>query len=83
MLWVLKGTVSMKQFFRAPKSYVKNNELGNLNNFKLTFFDYLNYLNNNKAFTGFLKQAISTTLTIQKLGVDIEEHEIEETNIPT
>ena len=72
----------MKQFFRAHKTYVKTNELENINNFTLTFYVYLNYFNK-KAFTGFLKQTICITLTIQKLGVDIEEHEIEETNIPT
>ena len=58
--------VSMKRFFRAHKTYVKTNESENINNFTLTFFDYLNYFNNNKAFTGFPKQTISITLTIQK-----------------
>ena len=34
MLWVLKRTVSMRQFFWAPKTYVKND--GKENNYNFT-----------------------------------------------
>ena len=42
MLWVLKRTVSMRQFFWAPKTYAKNYGLENIYNFTLIFFVYLN-----------------------------------------
>ena len=42
MLWVIKRTVSMRQFFLAPKTYVKTNELENIYNFTLKNFVYLN-----------------------------------------
>ena len=35
MLWVLKRTVSMGQFFWASKTYVKTDELENIYNFSL------------------------------------------------
>ena len=35
MLWVLKGTVSMRRFFWAPKTYVKSYGLENIYNFTL------------------------------------------------
>ena len=42
MLWVLKRTVSMRQFFLAPKTYVKTDGLENIYNFTHTNFVYLN-----------------------------------------
>ena len=41
MLWVLKRTVSMRQFFWAPKTYVKIDEQENIYNFMKNFFVYL------------------------------------------
>ena len=41
MLWVLKRTVSMRQFFYAPKTYAKNYGLENIHNFTLKIFVYL------------------------------------------
>ena len=35
MLWVLKRTISMRQFFLAPKTYVQTDGLENIYNFKL------------------------------------------------
>ena len=35
MLWVLKRTVSMRQFFWAPKTYVQTDGLENIYNFML------------------------------------------------
>ena len=37
MLWVLKRTVSMRRFFRAPKTYVKIEWLENIYNVTLVF----------------------------------------------
>ena len=42
MLWVLKRTVSMRRFFRAPKAYVKTDGQENIYNFTLKSFVYLN-----------------------------------------
>ena len=42
MLWVLKRTVSVRRFFGAPKTYVKHDELGNIYNYMLQIFTYLN-----------------------------------------
>ena len=42
MLWVLKRTVSMRQFFWAPITYVQTDGLENIYNFMLNFFVYLN-----------------------------------------
>ena len=42
MLWVLKRTVSMRRFFRAPKTYVKIDGKENIYNFTLKSFVYLN-----------------------------------------
>ena len=42
MLWVLKRTVSMRRFFWAPKTYVETDGLGNIYNFRLKHFAYLN-----------------------------------------
>ena len=41
MLWVLKRTVSMRQFFLAPKMYVKIDGSENIHNFTLKIFVYL------------------------------------------
>ena len=41
MSWVLKRTVSMRRFFWAPKTYVKNDGLENIYNFRLKIFVYL------------------------------------------
>ena len=38
MLWVLKRAVSMRQFFWAPKTYVKIDGKENIYNFTLKFF---------------------------------------------
>ena len=38
MLWVLKRTVSMRRFFRAPKTYVKTDGCENIYNFTLKNF---------------------------------------------
>ena len=38
MLWVLKRTVSMSQFFWAHKIYVKIDGKENINNFTLKYF---------------------------------------------
>ena len=38
MLWILKRTVSMRQFFLAPKTYVKNDRLENIYNFYAKIF---------------------------------------------
>ena len=37
MLWVLKRTVSMRRFFRAPKTHIQTNGLANIYNIKLIF----------------------------------------------
>ena len=42
MLWVLKRTISMRQFFWAPKTYVKTNGLENIYTFTIKKFVYLN-----------------------------------------
>ena len=42
MLWVLKRTVSMRQFFWAPITYAKNYGLENIYNFMFKNFVYLN-----------------------------------------
>ena len=42
MLWVLKRTVSMRQFFWAPKTYDKTDGLENIYEFTLKKFVYLN-----------------------------------------
>ena len=42
MLLVLKRTVSMKQFFWTPKTYVKSDGLENIHNFTLKHFVYPN-----------------------------------------
>ena len=42
MLWVLKRTVSMRQFFCAPKKYVKTDREENIHIFTLNIFVYLN-----------------------------------------
>ena len=42
MLWVLKRTISMRRFFRAPKTYVQTDGLENIYNFTLKNFVYLN-----------------------------------------
>ena len=41
MLWVLKRTVSMRRFFRAPKTHVFIDEYENNYNFTLIKFPYL------------------------------------------
>ena len=40
MLWVLKRTVSMRQFLWAPKTYVKIDQLENIHNFTTKSFIY-------------------------------------------
>ena len=42
MLWVLKRTVWMRQFFWAPKTYAKNYGQENIYNFTQKIFVYLN-----------------------------------------
>ena len=42
MLWVLKRTFSMRQFFWAPKTYAKTDELENIYTFTLKIFAYIN-----------------------------------------
>ena len=42
MLWVLKRIVSMRQFFWAPKTYVKTDQKENIYIFTLNIFVYLN-----------------------------------------
>ena len=42
MLWVLKRTVSMRQLFWAPKTYVKADGLENIYIFTQKIFVYLN-----------------------------------------
>ena len=42
MLWVLKRTVSMRQFFWAPKTYAKIDGWENINNCTLKNGVYLN-----------------------------------------
>ena len=42
MLWVLKRTVSMRQFFWAPKTYIQTDGLENIYNFTLQNGVYLN-----------------------------------------
>ena len=42
MLWILKRTVSMRQFFWAPKTYVKIEGKENIYNFTLKIFVNLN-----------------------------------------
>ena len=42
MLWVLKRTVSMRRFFCATSTYAKSYGEGNIYNFALIFFVYLN-----------------------------------------
>ena len=44
MLWVLKRTVSMRQFFWAPRTYAKNYWKEYIYDFTLKFFVYLNYV---------------------------------------
>ena len=41
MLWVLKRAVSMRQFFWAPKKYVKTDGQINIYNFTLKYFVFL------------------------------------------
>ena len=41
-LWVIKGTVSMRGFFLAPKTYVKIDGLENIYYFTLKICVYLN-----------------------------------------
>ena len=41
MLWVLKRTVSLRRFFRAPKTHVLFDGLENNFNFTLIKFPYL------------------------------------------
>ena len=42
MLWVLKRTVSIRQFFWAPKTYVQTDGLEYIYNFTLKTIVYLN-----------------------------------------
>ena len=42
MLWVLKKTFSMRQFFLARKTYANNYGCEIINNFTLKIFVYLN-----------------------------------------
>ena len=42
MLWELNRTISMRQFFLAPQTYVQTDGLGNIYNFTLKNFVYLN-----------------------------------------
>ena len=42
MLWELKRTISMRQFFLAPQTYVQTDGLENIYNFTLKNFVYLN-----------------------------------------
>ena len=42
MMWVLKRTTSMRQFFWVPKTYARNYGLANIYNFMLKIFVYLN-----------------------------------------
>ena len=42
MMWVLKRTVSMRQFFWVPKTYAKKYGQEYIYNFTLNFFEYLN-----------------------------------------
>ena len=44
ILWVLKGTVSFRPFFLAPKTFVKIDGFKNIYNFMLKNFVYLNLL---------------------------------------
>ena len=41
MLWVLKRTVSMRRFFREPKTHVKMDGQENIHNCTLKSFAYL------------------------------------------
>ena len=47
MLWALKRTISMRQFFWAPKTYVKTDGLENIYNLKLKNVVYLNLWEHN------------------------------------
>ena len=42
ILWVLKGTVSLRPFFLAPKTFAKIDGFKNIHNFMLKNFVYLN-----------------------------------------
>ena len=48
ILWLLKRTFSMRQFFWAPKMYVKNNGTENIYNWTLKNFVYLNLCQTHK-----------------------------------
>ena len=49
MLWVLKRTTSMKQFFLESKTYVQTDGVENIYNFTLKNFVYLNLCSNQVA----------------------------------
>ena len=44
MLWVLKRIVSLRQFFKAPKTFVETDELNFFYNFMLNFFVYIDLI---------------------------------------
>ena len=44
MLWVLKGTVSLRRFFGATKTYLKTDGLGNIYNFLAQFFSWFLFI---------------------------------------
>ena len=60
MLWVLKGTVSMRRFFWAPKTNVRIIHKKIISNFTLTIFAYT------------VKPVLSSHFKIDKMKVVME-----------